>query len=77
MIFDLFGPRNGSRGRDQICYAVAHPIHASNSHTKFGLMSSNGFGGDSIKVGRMNRILKPRHPQVATLTSDMFCIFNL
>ena len=28
--------------------AVARPIHVSNSHTKFGRISSNGLGGDSI-----------------------------
>ena len=27
---------------------VARPIHESNSHTKFGWISSNGLGGDSI-----------------------------
>ena len=28
--------------------AAAHPIHGSNSHTKFGWISSNGLGGDNI-----------------------------
>ena len=32
--------------------AVARTIHVSNSHTKFGLISSNGFGGESITEGR-------------------------
>ena len=32
--------------------AVAHPIHVSNSHTKFGCISSNGLGGDSVTVRR-------------------------
>ena len=31
---------------------VARPIHMSNSHIKFGLISSNGLGGDSIMDGR-------------------------
>ena len=29
-------------------FYFARPIHVSNSHTKFGLISSNGLGGDSI-----------------------------
>ena len=29
--------------------AVSRPIHVSNSHNKFGWISSNGLGGDSIK----------------------------
>ena len=29
-------------------FDVARPIHVSNSHTKFGWISSNGLGGDSI-----------------------------
>ena len=33
-------------------YDVAHPIHVSNSHTKFGWISSNGLGGDSVTDGR-------------------------
>ena len=35
MIFDLLTPPQ-------------RPIHVSNSHTKFGLISSNNLGGDSI-----------------------------
>ena len=31
-----------------IFLAVANPIHVSNSHTKFGLISINGKGEDSI-----------------------------
>ena len=45
MIFDLLIPPQGPRGRD---FAVARPFHVSNSHTKFGWISSNGLGGDSI-----------------------------
>ena len=52
MIFDLFAPPQGPRGRGQKKCAVAHPIHVSNSHTKFGWISSNGLGGDSVTDGR-------------------------
>ena len=41
-------PIQGPRGRDQKKFAVACPIHVSNSHTKFDRISSNGLGGDSI-----------------------------
>ena len=51
MIFDLLAPPQGPRGRGQKKYAVAHPIHVSNSHTKFGWISSNGLGGDSVMDG--------------------------
>ena len=46
MIFDLLegeGPKKG---------AVAHPIYVSNSHTKFGWISSNGLEGESMTDGR-------------------------
>ena len=52
MTFDLFAPPQGPRGRGQKKCAVAHPIHVSNSHTKFGWISSNGLGGDSVTDGR-------------------------
>ena len=52
MIFDLLAPPQGARGRGQKKCAVAHPIHVSNSHTKFGWISSNGLGGDSVTDGR-------------------------
>ena len=45
MIFELSG--GGAKK-----YAVARPIHVSNSHTKFGWISSNGLGGDSVTDGR-------------------------
>ena len=51
MIFDLLAPPQGPRGRGQKKCAVAHPIHVSNSHTKFGWISSNGLGGDSVTDG--------------------------
>ena len=39
MIFDLLTSPQGHQ------FAVARPIHVSNSHTKFGWISSNGLGG--------------------------------
>ena len=52
MIFDLLAPPQGPRGRGLKKCAIAHPIHVSNSHTKFGWISSNGLGGDSLTDGR-------------------------
>ena len=52
MIFDLLTPLQGPRGRGQKKFDVARPIHESNSHTKFGCISSNGLGGDSITDGQ-------------------------
>ena len=51
MIFDLLSPPQGPRGGAKKC-AVAHPIHVSIPHTKFGWISSNGLGGDSLTDGR-------------------------
>ena len=34
------------------------PLHVSNSHAKFGWISSNGLGGDSLTDGRTEAILK-------------------
>ena len=48
MIFDLLTPPKGPRVRGPKKFDVARPIHMSNSHTKFGLIASNGLGGDSI-----------------------------
>ena len=48
MIFDLLIPPKGPRGRSQKKFDVARPIHVSNSHTKFGWISSDCLGGDSI-----------------------------
>ena len=48
MIFDLLTPPQSPRGRGQKKFDVARSIHVSNSHTKFGWISSNGLGGDSI-----------------------------
>ena len=47
-IFDLLTPFQGPRGWGQKNCAVAHPIHVSNSHTKFGRISSKGSEGDSV-----------------------------
>ena len=52
MIFDLLTPPQGPRGRGPKSFAVAHPFHVSNSHTKFGWILSNGLEGDSITDGR-------------------------
>ena len=40
--------------------AVAHPNHVSNSHTKFGWISSNG--EDSMTVGRMDGRRRLQYP---------------
>ena len=45
-------PPQGPRGRGEKKFDVARPIHVSNSHTKFGWISSNGLGGDSITDGQ-------------------------
>ena len=47
--FLLAPPRASGGGPKSI---VAHPIHVSNSHTKFGWISSNGFRGVSVTDGR-------------------------
>ena len=52
MIFDLLAPPQGPRGRSQKKSAVARPIHVSNSHTKYGWISSIGLGGDRVTDGR-------------------------
>ena len=48
MIFDHLTPPQGPRGRGIKKFDVARPIHVSNSHTKFGCISSNGLGGENI-----------------------------
>ena len=52
MIFDLLAPPPGPRGAGPKKCGVAHLIHVNNSHTKFGWISSNGLGGDSVTDGR-------------------------
>ena len=56
MIFDLLAPPQGPWGRGQ--KKNARPIHVSNSHTKFGWISSNGLGGDSVTDGQTEVIAK-------------------
>ena len=63
MIFDLLtnpqGPRGGGGGGGGAKkIAVALLIHVSCSHTKFGSISSNGLGGDSITDRRTDRRTK-------------------
>ena len=49
-----FGPSPGPQGSEQKHCAVAHPIYVSNSHIKFGRISFNGLGGDSVTVRWMD-----------------------
>ena len=44
----------GQNGAQKKC-AVAHPIYVSNPHTKFGWISSNGLGGDSVTDGQTDK----------------------
>ena len=46
-----FGPSQEPKGAGQK-YAIERPIHVSNSHTKFGWISTNGLGGDRVMDGR-------------------------
>ena len=41
----IFDPLTPPQGAGQKKFAVAYRIHVSNSHTKFGWISSNGLGG--------------------------------
>ena len=54
MIFDLLTPQ-GAGPKTGVC-AAARPIHVSNQHTKFGWISFNSLGGDSITDGRTEAI---------------------
>ena len=48
-------PRALGVGKNKFCCCI--PIHVSNSHTKFGWISSNGLGEDSLTVeGRTEAI---------------------
>ena len=47
MVYDPSLPR-ASVGGAKLYFAIACPIHVGNLHTKFGWISSNGFGWDSI-----------------------------
>ena len=66
MIFDLLAPPYGPRGRGQKKSAIARPIHVSNTLTKFGWISFNGLGGDSVMDGR-RRLQYPHHFLPASL----------
>ena len=58
MIFndiDILAPPQGPRGRGQKKCAVARSIYVSNSHTKFGWISSNGLGGASVRDGQTDQ----------------------
>ena len=59
MIFDLLAPPQGPRGRGQKKSAVAHPI----THTKFGWISSNGVGGDSVTDRRTDERRRLQYPR--------------
>ena len=50
-----FGPSPGTQGARPKTCVVARPIHMSNSHTKFGWISSNGLGWDIVMDGRTDR----------------------
>ena len=52
---NLLVPPQGPRGQGKKSFAVAHPIHVSNSHTKFSWISPNGLG-DSVTVGQTKGI---------------------
>ena len=52
MIYLTFWPLPRAPGGGAKKSAVAHPIHVSNSNTKFGWISSNGLGGDSLRNGQ-------------------------
>ena len=54
-----FGPSPGPQGGGGKKCAVARPIHVSNFRTKFGWISSNGLGGDSL-TDRRRRLQYPR-----------------
>ena len=49
-----FDPSPGPQGAGPKKLAVARLIYVSNSHTKFGWISSNGLGGESIMDRRMD-----------------------
>ena len=50
----MLDSRPGWKGAGPKKCAVAHPIHVSNTHTKFGWISSNGLGRDSVADGQMD-----------------------
>ena len=52
-------------------FDVARPIHVSNSHTKFGWISSNGLGGDSITDRRTDG-RTDRRTEAITISPSLF-----
>ena len=66
MIFELLAPPQGPGGGAKKCAAV-RPIHVSNSHTKFGWISSNGLGGDSVMDGQTDGRM-----EVITISPTLF-----
>ena len=52
----FFWPLPMAQGGGGNFFAVARPMHVSNSHTKFGWIWSNGLGGDSITDRPSDRI---------------------
>ena len=55
MIFDLLTSPQALGGGAIKFFVVAHPIHVSNLHTKFGWILSDGLGGDSITDRQMDK----------------------
>ena len=54
MIFDLLAPPQGAGPKQMVLLHA--PFHVSNSHNKFGWISSNGLEGDSMTDGRTEAI---------------------
>ena len=75
MIFDLLTPPEGPRGRGKKKFDVACPIHVSNSHTKFGWISSNGLGGDSITDRRTDGVAYNIPFAFLKKRGDNYCAF--
>ena len=62
-------------GGAKIKFDVARPIHVSNSHTKFGWISSNGLGGDSItdrRTGGRTDGRTDRRTEAITISPSLF-----
>ena len=54
-----FGPSPEPEAGRRKKNVVTHPIHMSNSRSKFCWISSYGLGGDSVTVGRAEAIAIP------------------
>ena len=57
-----FGPSPGPQGAGPKTVWCCTPIHVSNSHTKFGWISSNGLRGDSITDRRTDGRRRLQYP---------------